>query len=160
VMHQGVSYSFSEAKAKLEALCAYQERCAYELDQRMMKWGLSGEDRSALLAHLEKHNFLSDERFAEAYVSGKVSIKRWGRVRITRELKLRKISDDSIRKAFEGISDDLYFGNLKHLISLKMASLEKEKSEYIRTGKVVRFLQTKGYDFHEIQGVIKTSLTD
>jgi SOS response regulatory protein OraA/RecX len=41
-----------------------------------------------------------------------------------------------------------------------MASLEKEKSEYIRTGKVVRFLQTKGYDFHEIQGVIKTSLTD
>ena len=76
-MNSGRKYSLLEAKTKLEALCAYQERCSQELDRKMRTWGLDQEDRDALLADLISNNFLSEERFAEAYVSGKVNIKRW-----------------------------------------------------------------------------------
>ena len=91
-MHRS-KYSFLEAKTKLEALCAYQERCSFDLDKKMKEWGVDTEDRNRLLAHLIEHNFLNEERFAEAYVSGKVNIKKWGRVKIKMQLKSKKISN-------------------------------------------------------------------
>jgi regulatory protein len=87
------SYSFLEAKSKLEALCAYQERCSFDLNKKMIQWEIDTEDRNRLLAHLIENNFLNEERFAEAFVSGKVNIKRWGRNKIKKHLKSQFVSD-------------------------------------------------------------------
>jgi regulatory protein len=75
-MKSECKYSFLEAKTKLEALCAYQERCSFELNSKMISWGLFEDDRNALLADLITNNFLSEERFAEAFTSGKVRVKK------------------------------------------------------------------------------------
>jgi regulatory protein len=159
-MEQSPKYSLSEARMKLEALCAYQERCSYELRQRMRTWGIPAEQQHALLEYLVESNFLSDERFAEAYVSGKISIKKWGRIRITRELRLRKIPEDLIRTCFEQIPDDIYFNNLVNLAEVKWNSFRDETNQFVRKAKVMRFLQTKGYDFHEIEDCLKALLAD
>ena len=44
-------------------------------------------------------NFLNEERFASAYVSGKFRIKRWGRIKIKNHLNQKFISKYSIDKA-------------------------------------------------------------
>ena len=98
-----------EAKVKLEALCAYQERCSFELEKKMQLWGLDPENQRILLADLITNNFLNEERFAEAFVSGKINIKKWGRIKIKMELKRKFISDYSINKADEA----LYYGKNK-----------------------------------------------
>lgn len=143
-MNEGIS--FLEAKARLEKLCAYQERCSFELEQRMIKWGIVEDDRNALLAHLISHNFLSEERYAKAFSSGKHNIKKWGRVKIKRELKARRISEYSIRKGLDELDEDVYMESLRTLFTKKLNSLDKEKDKFKLKAKVSRYLFSKGYE--------------
>jgi regulatory protein len=152
-------YSLLEAKAKLEALCAYQERCSFELEQKMIEWGVDREDRDRLLAFLIEHNFLNEERFAEAYTSGKVNIKRWGKIKIKTELKRRKISEYSIKKALNAIDTDTYLSNLRKLAAQKIKANSKEKNAFARKAKVYRFLASKGYEQDLIREEVEALLS-
>ncbi len=152
-MNSERKYSLLEAKFKLEALCAYQERCSQELDRKMQLWGLDAEDRDRLLADLISNNFLNEERFAEAFVSGKVNIKRWGKIKIRQHLKQKNISEYSIKKGLASISDTVYFSNLEHLAARKYAAL-KEKDSYAKKMKIYRFLASKGYETEYIRDVV------
>jgi len=107
-MKSECKYSFLEAKAKIEALCAYQERCQFEIDQKLISWGFNEEDSSALIVDLIKNRFLDEERFASAFVSGKFRIKRWGRIKIKAHLKQKRISVYSNDKALKEIDPDEY----------------------------------------------------
>lgn len=138
-------YSLLQAKQKLEALCAYQERCSFDLQRKMEQWGVDREDQDRLLAHLIENNFLNEERFAEAYVSGKLRIKRWGRFKIKQHLKQKFISDYSINKAINSIDEDLYLKNIEDLAEKKYASL-RGADNYAKKAKIYRYLSGKGYE--------------
>src|SRR5690606_6548026 len=99
-------YSFQEAKLKIEAFCAYQERCDQEIRKKLHSWNLYSEDVDILISHLIQTNFLNEERFAAAFVSRKFRIKRWGRIKIKQHLKQKNISDYSINKGFKEIVDE------------------------------------------------------
>ena len=49
-------YSFLEAKTKIEAYCAYQERCSSELEKKLYDWGIDREDQGRLLSDLISNN--------------------------------------------------------------------------------------------------------
>ena len=154
-MRSECKYSLLEAKSKLEALCAYQERCSFDLQKKMNSWGLDRDTQDRLLADLITNNFLNEQRFAEAFVSGKVRIKRWGRIKIRIELKKKMISDYSIKKGLEQIDGDEYWKNLTHLADRKWEDLKKEKDQFKRKGKLFRFLASKGYESDLIQMAIE-----
>jgi len=153
-MKSDSKYSFLEAKARLEALCAVQERCSFELQNKMNSWGIMQEDSDALLAHLIANNFLNEQRFAAAFVSGKVTIKKWGKVKIKRHLQQKFISDYSINCALNTIDDAVYLNHLSSLAAKKFNILEKEKDQFTRKGKVYRYLLSKGYETDSIMSVI------
>ena len=159
-MRSECKYSFLEAKAKLEYLCAYQERCSYELDLKMIQWGLDSENRSILLAHLIENNYLSEERFAEAFVSGKVNIKRWGRIKITQELKKKRISAYSIKKGIESIDSAVYWKNICYLAEKKLNTLDREPNPYKKRVKILQFLASKGYEMDIINDATDSVLAD
>jgi regulatory protein len=139
-------YTFLEVKAKLEALCAYQERCSFELEQKMIRWEVPQDNRDALLAHLISHNFLSEERFAEAFVSGKFRIKKWGRIKIKSGLKQKRISDYSINKGLAFIDDEAYWDQLVGLAKRKLTLLSGAKDDYPTRVKLYRYLNGRGYE--------------
>lgn len=147
-------YSLLEAKARLEALCAYQERCSHELSKKMVQWGIDREDQDRLLAELISSNFLNEERFAEAFVSGRMRIKRWGRIKIRIELKKRFISNYSIDKAINTIDLDEYWANLHHLAERKWL-LSTEKDFFKRKVKLYRYLNSKGYEADLIKDAVE-----
>jgi regulatory protein len=149
-------YSFLEVKAKLEALCAYQERCSFELEQKMIRWGIPQDDRDALLAHLISHNFLSEERFAEAFVSGKFRIKKWGRIKIKNGLKQKRISDYSISKGLASIDDDEYWNQLISLAEKKLTLISSAKNDYPTRVKLYRFLNGRGFE----QSLVKEAVEE
>jgi regulatory protein len=139
--------SFLEAKHKIEAYCAYQERCEKEIVERLNKWGIYGEQADVIIADLISNNFLNEERFAEAFVSGKIRIKRWGKIKIKQHLKQKQISNYSITKALNSIDDELYLLNLYQLIEKKKKDLKVIKGvTWENKGKIQRYLQSKGYE--------------
>lgn len=150
------TYSFLEAKQKIEAYCAYQERCDFEVRQKLFSWNLCTEDVDILISDLITHNFLNEERFAEAYVSGKFRIKKWGRVKIRQQLKLKKISDYSIRKGISVIDEDEYIKTAKELIESK-SRLIKSKNKWDKINKLKRYLASKGYETDLVHHVVGDS---
>ncbi len=137
--------SFEEAKVKAAAYCAYQERCQQEVRDKIYSYGLHKIEVEDLISYLITEGFINEVRFARAYAGGKFRIKKWGKVRIAHELKLRKISEACISKGFEEISEEEYIKTLDTLINKKSASL-KHKIALIRKKKVAGYLINKGYE--------------
>jgi len=145
-MKSECKYSFLEAKAKLEALCAYQERCQFELEQKLISWGFKEEDRNALLADLITNRFLDEERFAIAFVSGKYRINRWGRIKIRSHMKLKRISEQSIKKGLSQIDPDEYWETVLQLAEKKLADLGSPEDRWQQKVKIIRYLQSRGFE--------------
>ncbi|MBK8926357.1 MAG: RecX family transcriptional regulator [Crocinitomicaceae bacterium] len=152
-MPQAASYSFLTAKTKIESYCAYQERAPEEIRIKLNSWGLKPDEIEALISHLITHNFLNEERFASAFVSGKFRIKKWGKIKIRAELKRKKISDYSIQKALKEIDADDYVLTLSELKKSK-ERLVKAKSQTDKKIKLMRYLASKGYEHDLIQDVL------
>lgn len=64
--------------------CAYQERCHSEVRSRLLEWKIYGDDLEEIIVALIEENFLNEERFAKAYVSGKFNMNHWGKIRSAR----------------------------------------------------------------------------
>jgi regulatory protein len=96
-------------------------------------------------------NFLSETRFSEAYVRGKFNNNNWGKVKLSRELKLRNISDWNISNALSQINSEDYNNKLRKLC-LKLVNLS-DKPEFELKNKVVKNLSYKGW---EVDLVLKT----
>lgn len=155
-MKSECKYSFLEAKTKLEALCAYQERCQFEIDQKLISWGFFSEERQQLIADLISNRFLDEERFASAYVSGKFRIKKWGRIKIKSHLAQKHVSNYSIQKGLKEIDGDEYWETLLHLARKKSEDLKNEKESWTKKTKIMRFLQSKGYESDLIRDAVDT----
>ena len=141
----------SSVKKKIEHYCAYQERCHLEVTNKLNKLGVFGDELDEYVCYLIDENFLSETRFSEAYVRGKFNNNNWGKVKISRELKLRNISDWNISNALSQINSEDYINKLRKLC-LKLVELN-DKSEFELKNRVVKNLSYKGW---EVDLVIKT----
>ena len=144
-----------QALLKAASYCAYQERCHTEVEAKLAEWGFFGIDAQQVIIQLIEQNYLNEERFAKAFAGGKFRVKSWGRQKIIRELKLRKISPYCIQQALQEIDEAEYESRLMELITDKWADLKKERSKLIRQQKLMRFAQSKGYEVDLIIQFIK-----
>ncbi|MEQ7801222.1 regulatory protein RecX [Pedobacter sp. ASV1-7] len=144
------------ALAKAEHYCAYQERAQQEIRDKLYEWGLWSADVEELISELIQTNFLNEERFTLAYVSGKFNIKHWGKIKIKQGLKLKRIPDKMIQRALNSIDHDEYLKTIQSLAE-KKAALIKEKDAFKRQYKLVSYLMGKGFERDLIILVLKTS---
>lgn len=138
-------FSRQQAKLKAESYCAYQDRSQQEVRDKLYSWGLHQTDVEELIADLITENFLNEERFAFAYVSGKFKIKGWGKIKIKQGLKLHQIPQRLIQDALNHLEQDEYYHKLKGLLE-KKAALLKESDPYKRKNKLVQYALSKGYE--------------
>ena len=139
------NYSFLEAKSKLEALCAYQERCQFEIDQKLFSWQFDEEDRNALISDLISNKFIDEERFAKAFVRGKFNQKGWGRIKIQQHLNQKQISSFCQKKGMLEINENDYLTKLEEIILKKSNSLKTE-DPFIRKSKTARYAISRGFE--------------
>ena len=86
------SYTVEEALIKLQKYCSYQDRCHKEVEQKLKEMRMIPQAADQIIMALIQGNYLNEERFTMAFVRGKFKIKKWGKRRLTSELKQRNIS--------------------------------------------------------------------
>ena len=141
------SYSIKEALAKLEKYCTYQDRCHKEVEQKLKQMRMIPEAVESIIVDLIQDNHLNEERFAKAYVRGKFSIKKWGKVRLTLELKQRQISKYLIKTALTEIDPDDYLQTF-HALAEKKAQTLTETNPFKRKKKLADYLLYRGWESH------------
>lgn len=146
-------YTVKQGILKAQAYCAYQERCQQEVRNKLNEWGLYGDEAEEVIAALISENFLNEERFALAYVSGKFRLKKWGRVKLKLELKSRKISDYCIKKALAQIDSEEYEKTILELIEKKNKDI-KDKVPYMRKHKMLKYIVSKGFEPDIVQNIL------
>lgn len=146
-------YSLIEAKPKIESWCAYRERAHSEVKKKLYDYGLAKEDVEALVAHLIAEGYLNEQRFADAFVSGKHRIKKWGRNKISVHLKQKHVPEPCIKKALKSLDGEEYCENLTRLAHKKWATLKG--ITWQKKAKLTQYLISRGYEYDLITEVIE-----
>ncbi len=147
--------SYEEALVKLQAYCAYQERCHQEVRRKLLDLGIYGDEIYQVISDLIEDNFLNEERFACQFAGGKFRVKKWGKNKIIRELKQREISEYCIKKAIKTeIPDEDYYITLQLVIE-KRAAMVKDTNLFKRRQKIARYVIDKGFESSLVWEVIK-----
>lgn len=147
-MHQkDKSFTVAEAQKKLEHYCAYQERCHKEVRQKLKDLNMIPEAADIIIVKLLEHNYLNEERFAKTFVRGKFNIKKWGRYRLTLELKRKNISKTNISLAISEIDNNEYIGVFNDLAE-KRVNLILESNKMKKKKKLIDYLLYRGWESH------------
>ena len=146
-------YDLNTAREKIQAYCAYQERCHMEVTMKLKSWGLIQEAIDLLIVELIQFNFLNEERYARSFARGKFRIKKWGKIKIRIALKKRDINFKCIDLSMLEIDDKTYFNTLKELLQKKNATV-KETNSYKRKMKLISYLVSRGYEYDLIHDAL------
>lgn len=144
----------TQAKARAQYYCAYQERSQQEVRDKIYSWGLHKKDVENLIATLIEDNYLNEERFANAYVSGKFRINNWGRNKIIQGLKAKNVSENLIKSALKSLDEEEYVLTVEKQATKKWEST-KDPNIYSRKQKTYTYLLSKGYEHAIIQEVLE-----
>ena len=144
-MHDKRVYDLKIAIERLKNYCALQDRCQSDVTQKMKEWGLLEMTQNHILEILIQEKYVDEERFAQSFCRGKFVIKKWGKVKITNELKKKKISNICIKKGLEEIDLNEYNLLLENLLSKKNNTL-RDKNHFTRKSKLARFLIQRGFE--------------
>ncbi len=148
--------SKEDALSLMQKFCAYQDRCQSEIRTRLIEHSVYGDDLEQIIAELISDDFINEERFAKAYVSGKFRIKKWGKMKLIKELKFRKVSKYSINKALEQIDYDEYLETLNSLLE-KKANTIRARDKWDRKKKLTAYATQKGYEYEVIKEVMNSN---
>ncbi|SKC11053.1 regulatory protein [Soonwooa buanensis] len=140
------SFTFDEIKLKMLNYCVYQDRCHYEVEQKMREFLLIPEAKEEILLYLIQEKYLDEERFVRSYIRGKFYIKHWGRNKIKLNLKQKQISDKLMGRCWDEIDDSDYQKQIILFIEKQSGSIN-EPNAFKKKNKIIKFLLSKGYEY-------------
>jgi regulatory protein len=145
--------NIKQAMIRAEALCSRQEKCRYDIREKLVKWDVSEGEIEKILAKLEAEKFIDESRYAEFFVRDKFRFNKWGKIKISFALKQKKIPEHIIQQALESIPEEEYLETLTEELQKKRKSVRGKNAWDIRN-KLTRFAQQRGFEFDLIQTAI------
>jgi len=139
-------YTIIEVNKNIRYYCSLQERCRWDVKQKLLVWGVLNNLIPNIIMKLMDEDYINEERYARAFCRGKFRIKRWGRKKIEFELKKKCLSDDHINIGMEEIGSNEYLEELERQID-KKNNLIKEKSFFNKRNILANYLIDRGFEF-------------
>jgi regulatory protein len=133
------------ALGKATALCSGSEHCTSQILEKLSLWGVSDQDASNIMDYLVREKYIDNSRFARAYCHDKFCYNHWGRIKIRQMLRHLRLDDEEIEEGMQTIDDEAYLEALSDVLRAKDRTL-REKDIYLRKGKLVRHLLSRGFE--------------
>jgi regulatory protein len=128
---------------KILNYCAYRERSENEILKKLYEWGIKEKKiQYEYLKTLKENGLVSDSKYIEAFVRGKIRINKWGPQKIVFELSKKGFKNQEIEKKIKLFESEIHENCLKILQSDRF-----KKQLYHETNeiKIKRYLYAKGY---------------
>lgn len=147
--------SYNQALSKAMAICSKAEKCVSDIQQKLNDWGIEQADAQKIIKTLIAEKFIDEERYTRYFVRDKFRFNHWGKVKIVFMLKSKKIPATLIDEALQEIDNEVYIELLVKLLKEK-ATKTKFVNEYDKKGKLVRFAQSRGFEFEVINVALQS----
>lgn len=134
-----------QAIQKLKQFCSYQERCHFDVKQKLYELRVPPSNHDEIIAWLIEEDYLNEERFARQFAGGKFRMKGWGRKKIYQKLMERRISPYLLKGAFADIEEEQYLQTLTSAAEKKYELLKQEQY-LVRRKKTLDYLHQKGFE--------------
>ena len=103
---------------------------------------------------LREYNFINDESYVKAYINDKLASR--GRQKIKYDLIKKGVDRNLIDEKLSCIDSDDEKNTAFNLAKKKYNSIKKSESDtYKLSGKLYRFLMSKGYNYELVKDVVK-----
>ena len=140
---------------KMAKYCAYQERCVKDVTDKLKTFEISEKDKDEILRYLIDNRFVDDERFAHAFVRGKINQSGWGLNKIRFHLVQKGIAKDIIDEALGQTDDETYRQRLIDILNAK-AKTVKAASDFEKKRKLAAYAMQKGFEGSLVWEVVKS----
>lgn len=146
-----------QALDRFQALCSRSEQCEHDLREKMKRWGIMSEAADKIIDRLVAERYLDNERYARAFVRDKYRFARWGRIKISASLRLKRIDSATISIALdEEIDETEYETTALKVLRAKLTSVA-EPTTYEGLNKLFRHAMSRGYESAMIMKLLKSS---
>ena len=130
---------------KMAKYCAYQERCVKDVRDKLKTFDIPEEDKTKILDYLLDNRFVNDERYAKAFVRGKVNQSGWGINKIRFHLIQKGIDKDIIDEALGQTNEEVYRQRLIEILKTKAKTI-KAASDFEKKRKLAAYAMQKGFE--------------
>ena len=130
---------------KMAKYCAYQERCVKEVRDKLKTFDIAEEDKTKILDYLLDNRFVNDERYANAFVRGKVNQSGWGLNKIRFHLMQKGIDKELIEEALGQTDEEVYRQRLIEILKTKAKTI-KAASDFEKKRKLAAYAMQKGFE--------------
>ncbi len=137
--------SYEQALLKAASLCSTTEYCISQMEEKLSRWGLSTPDIEKAICYLLEERYIDHERYSRAYAKDKFRYNHWGRIKISQMLRMQGVENEHIRAALDCIDQNEYIRQLDAAL-LQKARTVHDEDEYVRRGKIIRHLASRGYE--------------
>ena len=139
---------------KMAKYCAYQERSVKEVTDKLKTFEISEKNREEIINYLIDNKFVNDERFAHAFVRGKINQSGWGVNKIRFHLIQKGVSKEIIDEALQSFDEEAYRQRLVEVLKAK-AKTVKAANDFERNRKLAAYAIQKGFEAPLVWEVIR-----
>ena len=139
---------------KMAKYCAYQERCVKDVRDKLKTFEISEEEKAKIIDYLLDNRFVNDERYAKAFVRGKVNQSGWGVNKIRFHLIQKGIDKDIIEEALGQTDEEVYRQRLIDILKTKSKTVKAE-NDFERKRKLAAYAMQKGFEGSLVWEVLK-----
>ena len=139
---------------KMAKYCAYQERCVKDVSDKLRTFDIPEEEKTKILDYLLDNRFVNDERYAKAFVRGKVNQSGWGVNKIRFHLMQKGIDKDLINEALGQTDEEVYRHRLIEILKTKAKTM-KADSDFEKKRKLAAYAMQKGFEGSLVWETIK-----
>ena len=144
---------------KMAKYCAYQERCVKDVTEKLKTFEISEKEGKEILNYLIYNRFVDNERFAKAFVRGKINQSGWGLNKIRFHLMQKGIAKATIDEALQAFDEEAYRQRLLEVLKAK-AKTVKAANDFEKKRKLAAYAIQKGFEAPLVWEVLKDSFED
>ena len=152
-MQNDAPIDIAKCRLKIQRYCDKAERAPFDVEKKLIQYGVWQNDRQVLIAELISLNLLSESRFASAFAHDHFEFRKWSKRKIELHLKAKRVSSRNIQDAIRNLPSE---GDALQIRAL-LPSLQKkyEKKGRLKNQYAAKALIRKGFQTEEVFKVLR-----